>query len=61
MISWVYLLDALAEGGLIAWWVFSYVGPPKAAAAKQYAHVQRLLNRGRSVRPSADGPGHPIG
>jgi hypothetical protein len=61
VISWVYLLDALAEGGLVAWWVLSYVGPPKEAAARQYWHVQRLLNRGRSISPSANGPGHPIG
>jgi hypothetical protein len=61
VISWVYLLDALAEGGLVAWWVLSYVGPPKEAAARQYWHVQRLLNRGRSVTASANGPGHPIG
>jgi hypothetical protein len=61
VISWVYLLDALAEGGLVAWWVVSYTGPPKAAAARQYAHVNRLLNRGRSVSPTANGPGHPIG
>jgi hypothetical protein len=60
VISWVYLLDALAEGGLVAWWVLSYVGPPKAAAARQYAHVNRLLNRGRSVSPTANGPGHAI-
>jgi hypothetical protein len=61
VISWVYLLDALAEGGLVAWWVLSYVGPPKVAAARQYAHVQRLLNRGRSVSPMAARPGEPIG
>jgi len=61
VISWVYLLDALAEGGIVAWWVLSYVGPPKAAAARRYWHVQRVLNRGRSVSPSANGPGHPIG
>jgi hypothetical protein len=60
VISWVYLLDALAEGGLVAWWVLSYVGPPKASAARQYSHVQRLLSRGRSVSPSATGPGQPI-
>jgi hypothetical protein len=60
VISWVYLLDALAEGGLVAWWVLSFVGPPKAAAARQYSHVQRLLSRGRSVSPSANGPGQPI-
>jgi len=60
VISWVYLLDALAEGGLVAWWVLSYVGPPKAAATRQYAHVQRLLNRSRSVGPSANGPAQPV-
>ena len=59
--AWVYLLDALAEGGLVAWWVLSYVGPPRAAAARPYAHVQQLLNRGRSVSPSPNGPGHPVG
>jgi hypothetical protein len=57
VISWVYLLDAAAELGLIAWWVLSYVGPPKAAAAGSYTHLQRLLSRrGHSV----DGPGQPI-
>jgi hypothetical protein len=61
VISWVYLLDALAEGGLVAWWVLSYVGPPRVAAARQYAQVSRLLNRGRSVSPTANGSGHPIG
>jgi hypothetical protein len=59
VISWVYLLDAAAQGGLIAWWVTSYTGPPKAVASRQYAHVQRLLNRGRSVSPTT--PGQPIG
>jgi hypothetical protein len=59
VISWVYLLDAAAEGLLIAWWVTSYTGPPKALAGRQYAHVQRLLNRGRSVNVTA--PGQPIG
>jgi hypothetical protein len=61
VISWVYLLDAIAEGALITWWVLSYLGPPTAAATQQYAHVQRLLNRGRSVSPTANGPGQPIG
>jgi hypothetical protein len=61
VISWVYLLDALAEGGLVAWWVLSYLGPPKPAAAGQYGHLQRLLTRGRSVSPSANSPARPIG
>lgn len=50
VISWVYLLDAGAEGALITWWVLSYVGPPQAATGRSYAHLQRLLScRGRSV------------
>jgi hypothetical protein len=60
VISWVYLLDALAEGALIIWWVLSYLGPSKAVVTNQYSHVQRLLNRGRSVSSSANGPGRPI-
>jgi hypothetical protein len=56
VISWVYLLDALAQGGLIAWWVYSYASRPKPFAIKQYAQVERLLNRGRSVVE----PGQPI-
>ena len=52
VISWVYLLDAAAEVALVTWWILTYVGPPKVVAARQYAHVQRLLNRGRSsLRP----------
>jgi hypothetical protein len=52
VISWVYLLDAVAQGVLIAWWVGAYVGPDEPAAARPYTHVQRLLNRGRSVTPT---------
>ena len=59
VISWVYLLDAVAEGALITWWVLCYLGPPRAEAATQYTHLHRLLNRGRSVNPSANGPGQP--
>ena len=59
VISWVYLLDAIAEGVLVTWWVLSYLGPPRAEMTNRYTHVQRLLNRGRSVSPSSNGPGHP--
>ena len=59
VISWVYLLDAIAEGGLVTWWVLSYLRPPPAIATRPYTHVQQLLNRGRSVSPSANGPGQP--
>jgi hypothetical protein len=60
VISWVYLLDALAEGGFIAWWALSYAGPPPPAD-RQYVYVHRLLNRGRSATPAANAPRHPLG
>ena len=60
VISWVYLLDAVAEGALITWWVLSYLGPREPVVTNQYVHLQNLLNRGRSVSPSANGPGQPI-
>jgi hypothetical protein len=60
VISWVYLLDALAEGALIAWWVLSYVGPRRAAATRPYTHLQRLLSRrAQSVSPQATVPAQP--
>ena len=58
IISWVYLLDAVAEGALVTWWVLCYLGPPRAEPAHQYTHLQRLLNRGRAVSPN--GPSQPI-
>jgi hypothetical protein len=58
VISWVYLLDAIAEGALVTWWVLCYLGPPRAEAPTQYTHLHRLLNRGRSVSPSANGSGN---
>ena len=61
VISWVYLLDAAAEGGLVAWWVISYLGRSDSAVPPQYAHIQRFLDRTRSVNPTANGPGHPAG
>ena len=56
VISWVYLLDAVAEGAIVTWWVLSYLGPTKPDTAAQFTHLQRLLNRGRSVTPSTNGP-----
>lgn len=61
VISWVYLLDAAAEVGLVAWWVLRWLGPQHPPTAARYAHVERLLNRGRSVGASANAPGAPIG
>jgi hypothetical protein len=61
VISWVYLLDTVAEGAIVTWWVLSYLGPPKPAAPRQYTHLQRFLNRGRSVSPSPNGPAQPTG
>jgi hypothetical protein len=58
VISWVYLLDAIAEGALITWWVLCYLGPPREEPTNQFTHLQRLLNRGRSVTPSANGRGN---
>ena len=60
VISWVYLLDAIAEGVLIAWWAGAYMGPRKPAAEQQYTHLQNLLlTRRQSV--AAPKPGDPIG
>lgn len=50
VISWVYLLDAAAEIALIVWWTFSYIGPRVAVSPRAYTHVQRLLNRGYSLK-----------
>jgi hypothetical protein len=56
VISWVYLLDAAAQGFLIAWWVGAYTGPRKPAPERQYTHLQNLLlNRRQSVRPVTPG------
>jgi hypothetical protein len=60
VISWVYLLDAVAEGAIVAWWVWSYLGPPRPGATRQYTHLQRFLSRGRSVSPSPNEPAQPI-
>ena len=58
VISWVYLLDAAAEVGLVAWWMLAHLAtpdPPPLAA--QYPHVQKLLSRGQPVSPN--GPARP--
>jgi hypothetical protein len=53
VISWVYLLDAVAEVGLVGWWMLTHVGMPvRQAPAPQYPHVQALLTRGQSVSPN---------
>jgi hypothetical protein len=54
VISWVYLLDAAAELGLISWWAMTHFGVPRWRAPRtpQYPHVQALLNRGQSVSPN---------
>jgi hypothetical protein len=52
VISWVYLLDAVAEVLLIGWWVTAHAGrTARRAPAPEYPHVQALLNRGQSVSP----------
>jgi hypothetical protein len=54
VISWVYLLDAIAEAVLVGWWVVTYLRPqrPETSPESAYPHVQALLNRGHSVAPA---------
>jgi hypothetical protein len=54
VISWVYLLDAAAEVGLIAWWAVAYFGPPRRVVpyTSTYPRVEALLARGQSVSPN---------
>jgi hypothetical protein len=53
-ISWIYLLDAAAEIGLITWWAVAYFGPPRrlTSQSRGYPHVNALLARGQSVSPN---------
>jgi hypothetical protein len=55
VISWVYLLDAAAEFGLIVWWTLTYVGPRMGVTTRSYAHLQQLLQRRRAHTE------HPVG
>jgi hypothetical protein len=53
VISWVYLLDAIAEIGLIIWWAMSYIGPPRMRTNQpDFSRVQALMARGHSVSPN---------
>jgi hypothetical protein len=52
VISWVYLLDAAAEIGLIIWWAALLSRSPPPAPAGRYPHVEALLARGQSVSPN---------
>ena len=43
VLSWVYLVDAVAEAGLIIWWAVLLSRPPRPAPPPQYPHVAALL------------------
>jgi hypothetical protein len=55
VISWVYLLDAAAEVGLVAWWALALGGTARVTHVARYPHVEALLARGRAVAPTGNG------
>ena len=52
VISWIYLLDAAAQVGLIAWWAATLGRSPPPVPPGHYPHVEALLARGRSISPN---------
>ena len=52
VISWVYLVDAAAEIGLIVWWSAALRQLLRPGPPPQYPHIEALLARSRSVSTS---------
>jgi hypothetical protein len=52
VISWVYLVDAAAQTGLIAWWTAALRQSMRPAPPPRYPHVEALLARSQSVFPN---------
>jgi hypothetical protein len=52
VISWVHLVDAAAEIGLIVWWSAALRQSMRPAPPPRYPHVEALLARSQSVSTS---------